>query len=364
MQLIVRNCGNVFFSICNFLPSALFFYSFSNRVSSRLAAMDGISADEVGRSINGTGSRATGATICLKRLGVAVKVAEEQQPKRRRTDQKCSPEKKANNDGKGLSGSQPADTPRAGRRKSKPQATPQKQGRTRGVKASNRAKGKLQAKRKESAPAAAPRRERHVQLGQQAYKEGTDLYVLEQVLQAARAHGRGIRAAADPLERSAAYANFLSALPSSLCLGDYTSKFLIRKHLLQHIAAGGGEPKTGAGGRSPATPFSGPGLGNISMAQLLEIFPDVGKHLSGLHSGLTPNRLAKQIGCPVEYLTMWPCLMHEALQHRPENVELLWSKATGEIQGIINRYRKQWGFAPSPRVLFAELANRPVDDDA
>ena len=54
--------------------------------------------------------------------------------------------------------------------------------------------------------------------------------------------------------------------------------------------------------------------------------------------------------------------MSEALR-RPENAELLWSKSIGEIQAVICRYREEWGFAPSPRVLFAELANRPIDED-
>ena len=54
--------------------------------------MSGVVPDEAGRSINMSGSRTTGVTPCLKRLGVAVKLAEEQQPKRQRYTLKRPPE--------------------------------------------------------------------------------------------------------------------------------------------------------------------------------------------------------------------------------------------------------------------------------
>ena len=309
--------------------------------------MDGVVSDEAGRSINGTGSRTTGVTPCLKKLGVAVKVDGGHEPKRRRISQERPPECSAINPRRVRGGPQLADIPRTRRRNPKPEAKQQKQGRAR---ASNAAKGKATAKGKakptQVVPAAAPRTRGSVQLGGQQCRKGTSLHILEEMLQAARSHKV---TAANPLERAKEYANFLSALPSSLALGDYTSKHLTRKHLLQHIGAGG----------SGQSDTPGAGLGNITMPCLLEIFPDVGQHLAEVDSKLTPARLARVLGCATPYLTMWPCLLSEALQHRPQNAQLLWGKSIAEIEGALRKYRAQWGFNPSPRVLLGEMAPNP-----
>lgn len=306
--------------------------------------MNGVVADEAGRSINGTGSRSTGATPCLKRLGVAVKVDGGQLPKRRRIGQKRPPESSANNSS---CGSQPADIPRTRRRNLKPDAKPQKQRPAR--KATANIATKCKAKPKKVAPAAAPRKKGSVQLGLHQWKKGKSVCILQKMLQAARSHKV---TAADPLVRATEYANFLSSLPSGLGLGDYTCKHILRKHLLQHI---GTEGATKAGqSREVDTPRAG--LAQITMSRLLQIFPDVGQHLSDVDSGLPPAKLAKVLGCPTVYLTMWPCLLNEALQHRPQNAELLWGKSVAEIGGALRRYRAQWGINPSPRVLLSEVA--------
>ena len=103
-------------------------------------------------------------------------------------------------------------------------------------------------------------------------------------------------------------------------------------------------------------PLAG-GLGNISMSRLLEIFPDVGSHLDEVDSALTPVKLAKVLGCATVFLTMWPCLLHEALHHRPQSAKLSWGTSVAEIRSALCSYRHRWGVNPSPRVLFAELEN-------
>ena len=270
---------SLLFSICMF-------------VSTRLAAMNGVTADEIGRSINGTGSRHTGVTPCLKRLGVAVCDDEEQLPKRRRICEKGqSPEIAENNNRKNKADLLPADAPRTQRRSLQQMAKPQKQRQT-------TAKGSAAAKCKKFVPAASLRRGNEpVQLGGQICRKGENLSILKQMLQAAGAHKDKVNAV-DPLVRAEQYANFLSALPSSLGLGgDYTGKHLLRKHLLHHIATAGGAKN----GRSRAvdvshTPVSPGELGDISTYQLLDMFPDVGKHISDLELTMTPPKLSKILG--------------------------------------------------------------------
>ena len=302
--------------------------------------MNGVVPDEAGRSINMSGSRTTGVTPCLKRLGVAVKLAEEQQPKRKRYNLKSPPECTARSSCDELA---PAADPRPRSRNPRREA----KGKT-----SSAAKGK--ATLNTVLRAAKFGLKGSVRLGGQQCKKGKRLHILEQILKAAAAHKV---TASDPLERATEYANFLSALPSSLALGDYTSKHLIRKHLLQFIAVEArGKTGPNEGEQMKAMPVAG-GLGNISMARLLEIFPDVGSHLTEVESALTPVKLAKVLGCATVYLTMWPCLLHEALHHRPQSAKLLWGTSVAEIRSALCSYRHRWGFNPSPRVLLAELEN-------
>ena len=362
--------------------------------------MDGLGVQEVGRSINGSGSRSTGVTICLTRLGAAVRIdgarargasSSPTQPleakaagaSRSTATPAARPRRRNAKGSDAAAAAKPAAEPRSNQAKgapipaASPAAEPRKR-KTKGIPtpATTPAVQPRKAKAKghdapASRPAVQPRKrkaegkegtatkakaktksttkQKHVPesalngkvvlLGAQSCSFGQDDTVLRQIIDVAR---RSQVNEQDAASRAQQYMQFLSALPACLALGEYTKKHLCRKHLIQHYVS---EPRS----------FKG-----ISLHNLLDILPDVGNHLADLPSpSMTASRWAGMLSCQVMHLSMWPCLLSEALARVPHAADILWGVSRQVLARVLQRYREEHGFNPSPKVLLAEVAKSP-----
>ena len=340
--------------------------------------MDGLGVDEVGRSINGTGSRNTGATVCLIRLGAATPVGKASPQRKARPNKNLpllqqvareeNPKTPSASRSHGTlsdnddAASTPAGKPRK-RKLGKQPATPQPArcmaSASRSVCAtSNKGEapppgGKQTGKREaEAEPAAQPRKKTHPlkRTAKHAAKSrveatskargchyGQDLKVLRAVLEVAR---RSKISQTNPTTRASQYMSFLDALPHSLVLGDYTKKHICRKHMIQYFMS---RPE---------------GLKNLKLHELLEITPDVGNHLGTVPSS-PATKLALTLYCETMQLSMWPCLVNEGLKRAPHAAEIVWGLSKQVLARVLRECREQHGFSPSPRVLFTELERTP-----
>jgi len=295
--------------------------------------VDGLGVEEMGRSINGSSSRSTGVTVCLIRLGVAVRVKLTKQPRKRRpkdggaarAQPAWQPEKKKPK-GDHATEKTPAAKPRRMRTKS--------QG-FQGFAPTDTKQSGLDKNSTHSLDSA----EKLATIGGQTCSFGQGVTVLKQIMEVAQ---RSKVNAPDAVTRARQYMDFLTALPTCLGLGEYTKKHLCRKHLIQHYAS---EPRS---------------IQNLSLVDLLDILPDVGNHLAELRSpAWAASKWASMLHCEVLHLTMWPCLLNEALARVPCAPEIIWCTTKDTFSRVLQHYRERHGFNPSPRVLLLEVSKTP-----
>ena len=133
-----------------------------------------------------------------------------------------------------------------------------------------------------------------------------------------------------------AYEAFLDELPSGF--GSGPNAAMVRPHLCRkHIML-----------RSANFPDEFE-VERTSWATIRRLSPDVNQHLEGVEkTWREPRRLAQALSTPTGQLSMWLCLLHEALSvpgaaDIMEDFELL--------RKTLQSYKDTWKSNPSPRVL-------------
>lgn len=135
-----------------------------------------------------------------------------------------------------------------------------------------------------------------------------------------------------------AYSKMLLGMaPAMPVTGNSVMPHLIWKHMLAAIA------------RAKVS------LTTVTAAQLQSIAPDF--MLPELPSWLHVRKLAGQVNCPVQLLSMWTCLWRDALELDGAS-DAVFQNAAG-ILVVLKKYISEHGLPPSPQELMREYLTLP-----
>jgi hypothetical protein len=139
-----------------------------------------------------------------------------------------------------------------------------------------------------------------------------------------------------------AFDNMLLGMPTAMQMkGDDIRPHLIWKHMLA------------------ATAEASVTLSNVSVTLLGSIGPDFCNALKAIPSWLLPRKLAGQVGCPVEFLSMWICLWKDILEL--EGAADAVFRDTLGIKRILEEHLGKHGYPPSPYELMCDYLKVPED---
>lgn len=93
------------------------------------------------------------------------------------------------------------------------------------------------------------------------------------------------------------------------------------------------------------------------LALLEAIAPQWSHALHNIPSWLTPRKLAGQVGCPVELLSMWVGLWQDALE-LPSAAGAVFRDTAG-ITAVLDKYMRDFGYPPSPYELMRKYKKMP-----
>lgn len=139
-----------------------------------------------------------------------------------------------------------------------------------------------------------------------------------------------------------AYDKMLLGMPGLMKMkGDYVRPHLIRKHMLA------------------LSTYSAITYGQLTMEGLRSMTPDMCQALLEVPSWLAPRKLAYQLQCKPELMSMWVCLWKDALELGGA-ADAVFNDAAG-IRRILDVYISDHGYPPSPYVLMRKYLSVPDD---
>jgi len=165
---------------------------------------------------------------------------------------------------------------------------------------------------------------------------------LTQLLQSARA--AKFRSSGDFFEHFKAHSAWLATLPACLMMGvSDVRQQVSRKHALGFEARA---HRHGQAAVNWSTVRTITALNNLT--------PDRCRYLGAVPSWIKPKLLAKELGCELLWVSIWPRLMWDALQEWPGIIDLA-AAHVPEIQVCLSAYLAKHKVSPSPFALIMEF---------